>query len=80
MALGKRCSEQQGEFWVPTDKLGGGPSALSIFDFRVKRLEFVSCVVDGELPVDAAFLGVAGSGPGLGFFAELLDIADATAL
>lgn len=25
MALGRRRSEQQGEFWVPADKLGGGP-------------------------------------------------------
>ncbi len=25
MGLGRRRNEQQGEFWVPVDKLGGGP-------------------------------------------------------
>jgi transposase len=36
MALGKRCSEQQGEFWVPTDKLGSGPR--NVFYERLNQL------------------------------------------
>jgi hypothetical protein len=54
------------------------PSALSVFDFRVQRLEFVACVVDGELPVDAALFVVACHGPGFCLVAELLDVAKAT--
>lgn len=36
MALGKRCSEQQSEFWVPVDKLGSGPR--NVFYDRLNQL------------------------------------------
>jgi len=36
MALGRRRSEQQGEFWVPADKLGGGPR--NVFYERLNRI------------------------------------------
>jgi hypothetical protein len=43
------------------------PSALSLLDFGVDRLQFAAGVVDFHLPVDAALSGIDVERPGGGF-------------
>ena len=53
-------------------------SALSRFYFRINRFQLHASVVDLKLPIDSALSSIAVLVPGRGFFAKLLDSAEAT--
>src|SRR5215213_4552840 len=52
-------------------------SAASTLDFGVEAFEFMAGVVDFELPVDAALLGVGFLGPGADLRLQEVQLADA---
>ena len=54
-------------------------SALSIYSFRVKGFQFMSCIIEGELPIDSSLSVVAGDRPCIGFLAKPLDARNAAA-
>ena len=55
-----------------------GPTGASNSNFRVDRLQFVACVVDSHLPIDAALLGIDIAGPGGYFGRQKLDAANSS--
>ena len=57
---------------------GNDPSASSSLNFRVKSLEFSPCVVDFELPVHTALLGVGFLRPGSNLGLENFEFPEAT--
>src|SRR5215217_716527 len=72
---GAETSSQENSFTATMILTSTQTSALSIFNFRVEGLEFGTCVVDFELPIDPTLLLVASRGPRGGFRRKVLGVA-----